>query len=81
MRQLTYVQAGEVAWQEAPDPESTDPAGAVVRPLAVARCDLDPIMAGFGIFPGPFAVGGGRFRGFGVFAIDEQQTASWEEGG
>ena len=57
MRQLTYVEAGRVAWQDAPDPEPTDRAGAVVRPLAVARCDLDPIMAGFGIFPGPFAVG------------------------
>ncbi len=57
MRQLTYLEAGRVAWQEAPDPEPADPAGAVVRPLAVARCDLDPIMAGLGIFPGPFAVG------------------------
>ncbi len=57
MRQLTYVEAGQVAWQEAPDPEAADAAGAIVRPLAVARCDLDPIMAGFGIFPGPFAVG------------------------
>lgn len=57
MRQLTYVEAGQVAWQEAPDPEPTDPTGVIVRPLAVARCDLDPIMAGFGIFPGPFAVG------------------------
>jgi threonine dehydrogenase-like Zn-dependent dehydrogenase len=57
MRQLVYVEAGQVAWQDAPDPEAADARGAVVRPLAVARCDLDPIMAGFGIFPGPFAVG------------------------
>ena len=57
MRQLTYVEAGQVAWQDAPDPEAADAQGAIVRPLAVARCDLDPIMAGFGIFPGPFAVG------------------------
>ena len=57
MRQLTYVEAGQVAWRDAPDPEAADPRGAIVRPLAVARCDLDPIMAGFGIFPGPFAVG------------------------
>ncbi len=57
MRQLVYVEAGQVTWQDAPDPEPGDPDGAIVRPLAVARCDLDPIMAGFGIFPGPFAVG------------------------
>ncbi len=57
MRQLTYIEPGEVRWQEAADPEATDPAGALVRPLAVARCDLDPIMAALGIFPGPYAVG------------------------
>lgn len=57
MRQLTYVEAGQVAWRDAPEPEVADAQGAIVRPLAVARCDLDPIMAGFGIFPGPFAVG------------------------
>lgn len=57
MRALTFVEAGRVTWQEAPDPEPADARGAVVRPLAVARCDLDPIMAGFGIFPGPYAVG------------------------
>lgn len=57
MRQLTFLQAGQVAWQEAPDPQLSDSRGALVRPLAVARCDLDQPMAAFGIFPGPFAVG------------------------
>jgi threonine dehydrogenase-like Zn-dependent dehydrogenase len=57
MRQLVFVEAGRVAWQEAPDPPLPDPRGALVRPLAVARCDLDQPMAAFGIFPGPFAVG------------------------
>jgi threonine dehydrogenase-like Zn-dependent dehydrogenase len=57
MRQLVFVEAGRVAWQEAPDPPLTDPRGASVRPLAVARCDLDQPMAAFGVFPGPFAVG------------------------
>lgn len=57
MRALTFVEAGRVAWEEAPDPEVPAGGDAVVRPLAVARCDLDPIMAGFGIFPGPYAVG------------------------
>ncbi len=57
MRQLAFLEAGRVAWQEAPDPELPGPRGALVRPLAVARCDLDHPMAAFGFFPGPFAVG------------------------
>lgn len=56
MRQLVYVEAGKVEWQEGPEPElATD--GAIVRPLAVARCDLDLPMAAFGLFPAPHAVG------------------------
>src|SRR5262245_32300463 len=57
MRQLTYVDPGRAEWQEAPDPALPDTTGAVVRPLAVARCDLDLPMATAGLFPGPFAVG------------------------
>src|SRR6266849_1024135 len=57
MRQLTYVEAGRVEWQDAPDAVLPGPAGAVVRPLAVARCDLDLPMAMAGLFPGPFALG------------------------
>ncbi len=57
MRQLTYEQAGVVQWREVPDPVLTDPAGALVAPLAVARCDLDLPMAAEGLFPGPFGVG------------------------
>lgn len=56
MRHLVFQEAGRVAWESAPDPEPGI-SGAVVRPLAVARCDLDPIMAGLGVFPGPFPVG------------------------
>jgi threonine dehydrogenase-like Zn-dependent dehydrogenase len=57
VRQLAFLEAGRVAWQEAPEPQLSDPRGALVRPLAVARCDLDQPMAAFGFFPGPFAVG------------------------
>lgn len=57
MRQLTFIEPGTVRWEEGPDPQPADAAAAVVRPLAVARCDLDIAMAAFGIFPGPFAVG------------------------
>jgi threonine dehydrogenase-like Zn-dependent dehydrogenase len=57
VRQLTYVEAGVVRWREVPDPVLADPAGALVAPLAVARCDLDLPMAAEGLFPGPFGVG------------------------
>jgi len=57
MRQLTFVEAGRIEWREQPDAVVPDPAGAVVRPLAVARCDLDLPMAAGGLFPGPFALG------------------------
>lgn len=56
MRSLFFEAPGQVGWREVPDPEAA-PHGAVVRPLAVARCDLDPAMAAFGLFPGPYPVG------------------------
>ena len=56
MQQLVFVEPGRIEWQDAPDPEP-GLGQAVVRPLAVSRCDLDIAMAAFGIFPGPFPVG------------------------
>lgn len=56
MQQLVFVEPGRIEWQDAPDPEP-ELGQAVVRPLAVSRCDLDIAMAAFGIFPGPFPVG------------------------
>ncbi len=57
MKELTFVEAGRVEWIDRSEPELTDPAGALVRPTAVARCDLDLPMAKVGLFPGPFPVG------------------------
>ena len=57
MQQLTFVEAGTVEWRDVPAPELTDPGGALVRPLAVSRCDLDLPMVAAGLFPGPFGVG------------------------
>ena len=57
MRQLTFVESRRIEWQDVPDAVPLGPAGAIVRPLAVARCDLDLPMATAGLFPGPFAVG------------------------
>src|SRR3954453_13340622 len=56
MRHLVWQSPGVMQWEQADDPV---PAAdeAVVRPLAVARCDLDPMMARDGLFPGPYPVG------------------------
>lgn len=56
MRALVLAGPGDLVWQEVPDP-AVAPHGALVRPLAVARCDLDAPMAALGLFPGPFPVG------------------------
>ena len=56
MKHLVFIRPGMLEWQQAPDPEP-GVGDAVVRPLAVSRCDLDTAMAGFGIFPGPYPVG------------------------
>ena len=54
---MMFVEAGRLEWVEVSEPSLTDPAAVVVKPLAVARCDLDLPMAAAGLFPGPFAVG------------------------
>src|SRR5215210_1079388 len=41
MRQLEITGARSVAWREAPAPALQGDADALVRPLAVALCDLD----------------------------------------
>lgn len=57
VRHLVYRAPGELGFEETADPVLIDGRAVVVRPLAVARCDLDPIMAALGIFPGPYPVG------------------------
>ena len=58
MRQLNFVEAGRAEWREAPDAKLEGDAEAVVRPLAVAACDLDAaIMRGEVPFEGPFPLG------------------------
>ena len=58
MRHLMFRGPGDLGWQECPEPQLTDPPDALVRPLAVARCDLDPVIA-LGLYPitPPFAMG------------------------
>lgn len=47
-----------VEWRDVPEPVLDGPAQALVRPLAVALCDLDqPIIRGEAPIPGPIALG------------------------
>ena len=58
MRQLLFLEAGKVEWQDVAEPELRGPREALVRPLAVAMCDLDAwLMRGAVPFQGPFALG------------------------
>jgi alcohol dehydrogenase len=57
MRQLTYRGNGELSWEDVEDPQLSAPTSALVRPVAVARCDLDLPMVREGLFPGPYGVG------------------------
>ena len=58
MQQLVFLSPGQVEWQDWPTPTLQSAQDALVRPLAVASCDLDAAMAQ-GRFPaqGPFALG------------------------
>jgi threonine dehydrogenase-like Zn-dependent dehydrogenase len=58
VQQLNYLGPRELAWREAPAPKLGSDRAALVRPLAVATCDLDAlIVAGSSPFPAPFALG------------------------
>lgn len=59
MRQLTCVGPGAVEWQDVPEPELQQPDDVLVRPMAVARCEIDPLLVLVGPRPGDdgFALG------------------------
>jgi threonine dehydrogenase-like Zn-dependent dehydrogenase len=52
MKQLMFEEAGRYTWREVPDPAITAPGQALVRPVAVACCDLD-VGVGQGWLPVP----------------------------
>jgi alcohol dehydrogenase len=58
MRQLTCAGPSRIEWTEVPEPQLRGDGEALVRPLAVARCDIDLFLTS-GLFPsrGPFALG------------------------
>lgn len=50
MQQLTLVEKGRVEWEDVAEPRLQGPGEALVRPVAIALCDLDfPII--HGVFP------------------------------
>ena len=58
MEQLTFIKPGHFEWHDVHMPQVETSTDAIVRPLAVARCDLDLYIAtGLVPFPGPFAFG------------------------
>ena len=58
MEQLTYTAANDLQWRETPEPELSADSAALVRPKAVATCDLDAIIiSGESPFPPPFPLG------------------------
>lgn len=58
MRQLTFIKPGTFELQDVPSPKLKSDTDAIVRPIAVARCDLDLYIAtGFAPYKGPFAFG------------------------
>src|SRR5262249_19541408 len=58
MRQLTCSGPNAIAWHDVPEPRLQGDGEALVRPLAVGRCDIDLFLTS-GLFPsrGPFALG------------------------
>lgn len=58
MRQLTMTEDRRVEWWDVPEPRLQDARDALVKPVAVAACDLDARMiSGEAPIPGPIALG------------------------
>ncbi|MGH2963767.1 MAG: zinc-dependent alcohol dehydrogenase [Solirubrobacterales bacterium] len=57
MRQLTFHDKGLLEWEDVPKPTLTGEGDALVRPLAVATCDLDAAIVRGRLFRGPLPFG------------------------
>ncbi|MFD0360981.1 zinc-binding dehydrogenase [Nocardia sp. GCM10030253] len=58
MKRLTLSGPGAMRWEEVPEPELTEPGQALVRPVALATCDIDPaVLRGAFPLPGPYPFG------------------------
>jgi alcohol dehydrogenase len=58
VQQLTYTAPNQLEWREAAEPRLSSDSAALVRPRAVATCDLDAVIIdGSSPFPAPFPIG------------------------
>src|SRR5215207_6471935 len=58
MRALIAAAGGGISWRSVPSPPPPGPSGAIVRPIAIATCDMDPLIAlGASPFPLPLHLG------------------------
>lgn len=57
VRQLTCTAPGRLQWQDIEAPRMNDREAALIRPVAVARCELDPLLVSLGPGSTPFAIG------------------------
>jgi alcohol dehydrogenase len=59
MRQLDFIGPGQVEWRDVPEPKLQGDGEALVRPVAVATCDLDVglLRGKMTLFEGPFPLG------------------------
>lgn len=58
IRQLQFIKKGVLEWREVEAPQIDGENQALIRPIAVARCDLDlPVFRGQTLFRAPFPVG------------------------
>src|SRR2546423_13138451 len=58
MRQLTFVEKGKLEWRDAPQPKLEGDGQALVRPVALATCDIDvAFVQGLAPVAGPFSFG------------------------
>ena len=67
MRQAVFLAAGRVEWQDATDPSIVEETDALVRPVAVATCDLDTVL-----------VAGLRVRMFALLVPQYRTGSGWE---
>ncbi|TGJ98847.1 alcohol dehydrogenase [Leptospira langatensis] len=79
MQQLQFTKRNRLDWVEVPEPKITGANQALVRPMAVARCDLDlPILRGQTLFRPPFPVGH-EFVGE-ILEVSEDISSSYPKG-
>ncbi|WP_169747988.1 zinc-dependent alcohol dehydrogenase [Pseudonocardia acaciae] len=73
MRALIASGGARLAWQDIPVPQDPGPDGAMVRPIAVATCDLDRALA-LGATPFPLSLSIGHECAAEVLTVGERVT-------